>query len=290
MPGAEKQNLHFFFFSIAFHTYLVFLSFFFFQVFVTLCVSDLKLDRSVACPLFDMSNFCYCCLQYMGANVASISWTYATNFNLEVSSWVSAFFFFSIFFLSFSNLAMPKGLRANLNVADIGSVVPYPEHLQGNFSKKDNLSLWCDSLSICSPRELKRWERFVCLLEVGWQKSKILPSVLRMHIWSQLCKPGKLVKFSKAGGRSGAAFTPLNAPDLACLSLCPLTCRAMQWEMSSEGLTLLLISECLTGAEPGEPGLGHGQERWFEVFTAPSLTVNDEWLLRMHTLWLLLLI
>lgn len=77
------------------------------------------------------------------------------------------FFFFSIFFLSFSNLAMPKGLRANLNVADIGSVVPYPEHLQGNFSKKDNLSLWCDSLSICSPRELKRWERFVCLLEVG---------------------------------------------------------------------------------------------------------------------------
>lgn len=72
--GGRKTELTLFFFSIAFHTYLVFLSFFFFfQVFVTLCVSDLKLDRSVACPLFDMSNFCYCCLQYMGANVASIS-------------------------------------------------------------------------------------------------------------------------------------------------------------------------------------------------------------------------
>lgn len=119
-------------------------------------------------------------------------WTYATNFNLEVSSWASVFFFFFLFFLI---LVMPKGLRANLNVADISSVLPYPEYLQGRFQWKWEffpLGWHSQDLQPWRAKKLGALWIFLVLFEAGSPKLKIWPFVLRMHIRSPLCPLGKI--------------------------------------------------------------------------------------------------
>lgn len=122
--GAEKQNLHFF--SIAFHIYLMFL--FFAQVFVTHCVPDLKLDRLSGMYSIWHVKFLLLLPAIHGSKCHLYFLNICNKFQPR-SQLMGICFFFSLFF-SFI-LVMPKGLRANLNVADISSAVLYPEYLQG---------------------------------------------------------------------------------------------------------------------------------------------------------------
>lgn len=126
--GAEKQNLHFF--STAFHMYLMFLFFFFLfpQVFVTHCVPDLKLDRLSGMYSIWHVKFLLLLPAIHGSKCHLYFLNICNKFQPR-SQLMGVWVFFPLSF--FLPLIMPKGLRANLNVADISSVVPYPEQGKG---------------------------------------------------------------------------------------------------------------------------------------------------------------
>lgn len=212
------------------------------------------------------------------------------HLSLRLSVFLSVFSVFP-FLLSWlpSFLVMPKDLTANLNLADISSVISYTKYCK-EISVKLRIFPSGMILSAYAAQESSKAGSTLCLFEADRQKLKILPFIPKTPIRSQLCKSGKLAKSSKAGGRSRPAFPPIHEPHWRCLPLCPLTGRAMQWEVGLRGINPNWLSAwgmCQAKAVPRVSGTrrrgGHVlQECWLEVFTNPFLIDNDGWPLRKY--------
>lgn len=89
---------------------------------------------------------------------------------------------------------VPKGLGANLNVADISSVVPYWSTCKRGLSEKWEffpLGWFSEDLQPWRDEKLEAFHIFSVLFEADMQNLKILPFGLKMRIGSQLWKTGK---------------------------------------------------------------------------------------------------